>query len=209
MRDIIDRLRNDEPKFRLNSDAAHEIERLRADLADCRRLLGKYGDTAQELRVACDEKQRCIDSSVAAQREFLAVIDRLRAELAEIAAALSDDRYVGSKDWRDSNVLGRIECLHVMYASASAEAELWLAHLTDAGGQINRLRAELTEARRDAGRYRRLCSLVAWGTLGVCCVAEAGDDYADDGVMLDAWLDDPEMIAEVQGIDAAMAGGAK
>ncbi len=147
MRDIIDRLRNDEPKFRLNSDAAHEIERLRADLADCRMLLGKYGDTAQELRVACDEKQRCIDSSVAAQREFLAVIDRLRAEL--------------------------------------------------------------TEARRDAGRYRRLCSLVAWGTLGVCCVAEAGDDYADDGVMLDAWLDDPEMIAEVQGIDAAMAGGAK
>ena len=84
MRDIIDRLRNDEPKFRLNSDAAHEIERLRADLADCRMLLGKYGDTAQELRVACDEKQRCIDSSVAAQREFLAVIDLLRAELTEL-----------------------------------------------------------------------------------------------------------------------------
>ena len=37
-----------------------------------------------ELRDACAEKQRCIDSSVAAQRAFLAEIDGLRAELAEL-----------------------------------------------------------------------------------------------------------------------------
>ena len=71
----------------------------------------------------------------------------------------------------------------------------------------DQLRAELAECKRDAERYRRLCSLVAWGTLGVCRVQsnEEGDDYADDGVMLDAWLDDPEMIAEAQGIDAVLA----
>ena len=46
-----------------------EVERLRAELAD--------------LRDACAEKQRCIDSSVAAQRAFLAEIDALRSELAE------------------------------------------------------------------------------------------------------------------------------
>jgi len=65
------------------------------------------------------------------------------------------------------------------------------------------------EAGKDAERYRRLCSLVAWGNFGVCRVQsnEEGDDYADDGDMLDAWLDDPEMIAEAQAIDAAMAGG--
>lgn len=86
-------------------------------------------------------------------------------------------------------------------------ATFWGSHHPECPvrNEIQRLRAELAEVKRDAERYRRLCSLVAWGTLGVCRVAEAGDDYADDGVMLDAWLDDPEMIAEVQGIDAAMA----
>jgi len=60
-----------------------EITRLRAELADCRALLAVYGDRAEELRESCEEKQRCIDSSVQAQRTFLAEIDRLRAELAE------------------------------------------------------------------------------------------------------------------------------
>ena len=75
--------------------------------------------------------------------------------------------------------------------------------------EIDRLRAELAACQQDAERYRRLCSLVAWGNFGVCRVQsnEEGDDYADDGDMLDAWLDDPEMIAEAQAIDAAMAGG--
>jgi len=52
-----------------------QIERLRAELAD--------------LRDACAEKQRCIDSSVEAQRAFLADIDALRAELAECREELS------------------------------------------------------------------------------------------------------------------------
>ncbi len=93
------------------------------------------------------------------------------------------------------------ECLH---AKSEIAAELGWRDL-----QIDRLRAELTEARKDADRYRRLCSLVAWGAFGVCRVQsnEEGDDYADDGEMLDAWLDDPEMIAEAQAINAAMAGG--
>ena len=69
------------------------------------------------------------------------------------------------------------------------------------------LRAELVECRRDAERYRRLCSLVAWGELGVCRGHNDIEEFADDGDMLDAWLDSPEMIAEAQGIDAVLAAG--
>ena len=31
--DIVERLRKEDPKYRLNADAAHEIERLRASIA--------------------------------------------------------------------------------------------------------------------------------------------------------------------------------
>ena len=79
LREEVERLRHDiERHIAMASELATENERLRADLADCRMLLSKYSDSAQELREACDEKQRCIDSSVQAQRTFLAEVDSLR-----------------------------------------------------------------------------------------------------------------------------------
>lgn len=80
-----------------------------------------------------------------------------------------------------------------------------LRHGMEVMAELEKLRAELAECRRDAERYRRLCSLVAWGELGVCRGHNDTDEFADDGDMLDAWLDSPEMIAEAQGIDAALA----
>lgn len=61
---------------RVALEAADEIERLRAELA--------------ELREACAEKQRCIDSSVDAQRTFLAEIDSLRHDIERHIAIASD-----------------------------------------------------------------------------------------------------------------------
>jgi len=44
-----------------------------------------------------------------------------RRQLSELRDALPDDLYKGSKDWRESNTLGRIEWLKACYESAKSE----------------------------------------------------------------------------------------
>ena len=126
-------------------------------------------------------------------------IDRLRAELAVERKRVSSYR----------TLVSSLESQISRHRANASEAAGAIRTLDSERAANAVLTAELAECQQDAERYRRLCSLVAWGNFGVCRVQsnEEGDDYADDGDMLDAWLDDPEMIAEAQAIDAAMAGG--
>lgn len=80
--------------------SADKIERLQ-DENDAMR------DEIGELRDACAEKQRCIDSSVAAQRAFLAEIDALRAELAATQAEVK----------RLTHALRRIYCVDAEWST--------------------------------------------------------------------------------------------
>lgn len=107
---------------RTNAEAV--VTHLTRQLRDAQHELQALDKRLQEVgMIARENRSRAIVDLEVQISKLNFAIECYEKDLDAIKAALSSDKYPGSKDWREGCTLERIQWLHDMYAGAKEEVE--------------------------------------------------------------------------------------